>query len=144
VNEEPINAFDYSTSTKYVSYGYGGSSLTAGINTGFYIRPRQNLSLVTSFQFATAVDSNNRDPLTMTLEGTNVTGTSVSLGNSWTLIYNGVTGCTTDPGRSAYCLVQNITNTIYYLGYRVLILSQRGVDDSVQYSEMHLFGYLGS
>lgn len=135
--EEPINAVDYDTSTKYVSYGNGGNSLTSGVNTGFYIRPRQYPSLVTSFQFTTASDANARDPLAMTLEGANATG-----GNLWTLIYNGVTGCTTDPGRSAYCPIQSVTNTVYYMNYRVLILAQRGTANSVQYSEMHLFGYL--
>jgi hypothetical protein len=96
-------------------------------------------SILNSFQFATADDGANRDPMTITIEGTNKT--SMTTGSSWTLIYNGETGISsTNLSRSVYCPIQSVANIEVYRSYRVLVTSQRGSDTSVQYSEMHLIG----
>ena len=149
VSEFPSSAMDNSTTTKYLNFGLtGGPGAVVygpGIGTGFIVTPSISSStLARGLLFATANDVPNRDPLTVTLEGSNmVTIAALNLGSSWTLIYSGATGInpTTDPGRSAYGTRQNFPNTIYYSSYRLLITSQRGNDSSVQYSEARILGY---
>jgi hypothetical protein len=86
----------------------------------------------------------NRDPITITLEGSNATGgVALTLGSSWPLIYNGSTGInsTSAPGRATYVTQQNFSNTIPYASYRLLVTLQRGNDTAVQYSESQIIGY---
>ncbi|CAF1163166.1 unnamed protein product [Adineta ricciae] len=145
-SETPIYAIDGSTSTKYFNYGVtGGSNTTAnapGIGTGFYITPSiSNASIAVGLLFATANDRPNRDPLSVSLEGTN--SDACDSGSSWTLLYNGSTGInvTSEPDRMTYGIQQNFSNTTPYKSYRLLITSKRGPDDAVQYSEAHIIGY---
>ncbi|CAF4086126.1 unnamed protein product [Rotaria sordida] len=149
-NENPENAIDGSLSTKYLNAGdskpgCSGSSVS-GINTGFYVTPTiSNASVAIGLLFATAEDFPNRDPITVTLEGTNATGTTaLDLGSSWTLIYSGSTGISssTDPGRQTYVSQQNFSNTIAFKSYRLLITSKRGTENSAQYAEAHIIGYI--
>ena len=83
--ESPPNAIDqlykspYTTAgTKYLNFGNGNSGVTSatkGVGTGFYVTPVFGSSVVNAIQMATANDSPNRDPLTVSLEGSNATGT---------------------------------------------------------------------
>ena len=101
--------------------------------------------VVTGIQFAMANDGPKRDPITMTLEGSNITNTSLlSTGSSWTLIYSGPTGISniTTPPRSTYADVQNFTNVLRFKSYRFIMTTQRGMDTNLQYSEAHLLGYV--
>lgn len=148
--QNPPNAIDGSTSTKYLNFGNpssgcSGSSAT-GIDTGYYITPSiSNISVAVGLLFATADDSPNRDPITVTLEGSNATSTAaLNSGSSWILIYNGSTGISPsiDPGRLTYVPQQNFFNTLAFSSYRLLITSKRGTDNSVQYSEAHIIGYI--
>ncbi|CAF5180628.1 unnamed protein product, partial [Rotaria sp. Silwood1] len=93
-NENPPNAIDNDINTKYLNFGdsftgCSGSS-PGGINTGFYVTPAiSNTSVVAGLLFATANDFSSRDPITVTLEGTNETSTAaLDSGASWILIYN--------------------------------------------------------
>jgi hypothetical protein len=145
--EYPASAIDYLTSTKYLNFGTtGGYYITApapGVGTGFYVTPIvSNASIAVSLRFATANDSPNRDPITVTLEGTN--SNELDYGSSWTLIYSGPTGIspTIDPGRMQYVAQQNFSNTIAYKSYRLLVTSQRGADWVVQYAEAEIIGYI--
>ncbi|HZZ72377.1 MAG TPA: PEP-CTERM sorting domain-containing protein [Pirellulales bacterium] len=142
--EIPANAIDNNTGTKYLNFGNGAtgvSNATKGVNTGFYVTPAFGNSLITGIQIATANDSPNRDPLTVSLEGSNATGSALDLGSSWTLINNSIDlGIGSDPGRLTFGSIINFANTTPYTSYRVLVQSQRGSDNSVQYSEMNLFG----
>ncbi|CAF3125129.1 unnamed protein product [Rotaria sp. Silwood2] len=150
ITENISNAIDGSLSTKYLNFGSSSSgcsgSSPAGINTGFYVTPtRSNASIAVGLLFATANDSPNRDPITVTLEGTNATTTAAfNSGTSWTLIYNGSTGISssTDPGRQIYVSQQIFSNTIAFRSYRLLVTSKRGTDNSVQYAEAHIVGYI--
>jgi len=143
--EYPEKAIDNSTETKYFNYGTfvnrNSNRPNAGVGTGFYVTPSiSNASLVVALRFATGNDLEQRDPLTVTLEGTN--STSLDIGSSWTLIYNGSTGLESDPGRKSYGVQQNFTNTIRCASYRLLVTSQRGMHIGVQYSEVEIIGYI--
>ncbi|CAF3801206.1 unnamed protein product [Rotaria sordida] len=148
-SEYPTYAIDNSTSTKYLNFGVNTGGITVyqpGINTGFYVSPvSSTASIAIGLLFGTANDVPDRDPITVTLEGTNVTSlAALYLGSSWTLIYSGPTGisATTDPGRQVYVSQQNFSNTLVFRSYRLLVTSQRGNTNCVQYSEAQIIGYL--
>lgn len=139
----PASAIDGNLATKYLNFGNGAeseSSATKGVGTGFYITPSMGKTLLTGFQFATAEDEPTRDPLSITLEGSNATDAALTLGSSWTTIYSGVSGLETTLGRSAWGIPEAVAATTGYSSYRVLITSQRGVTNCMQYSEMALYG----
>jgi len=141
----PENAFDQNINTKYTHFGSCGVSVyspTCGINTGIYIPLRRGSSLLLAFRFCTANSLSGRDPLTVTIEGSNQPYSAFILSSSWTLIYNGSTGLDIDPGRSSYGIMQNLTsNTAWYKSYRILISSKRNLTQyAVQYGEIELFG----
>ncbi|CAF2695067.1 unnamed protein product [Rotaria sp. Silwood2] len=150
VSEQPPKAIDGFLSTKYLNFGNNGAPENirnnSGANTGFFVVPSiSNASVAVAIRFATANDFPNRDPITVTLEGTNVTTIeALHLGSSWTLIYSGPTGInsTTAPARSRYVPQQNFSNTIAFRSYRLLITSQRGLADCVQYAEAQILGYV--
>jgi hypothetical protein len=144
--EGPPNAFDQNCGTKYTTFGAcvfnpSWSSLTCGLNTGFYVIPNQGATILKGLRFCTGNDNPQRDPLTMTLEGSNQTGSALMLGSSWNLIYNGSTGLDVDPSRGSLGVTQTFSNNlIAYLSYRILITSKRAADPALQYSEVQLFG----
>ena len=87
-------------------------------------------------------DQPPRDPLTVTIEGSNEPTSALILGSSWTLIYNGSTGLDTDPGRYNFGVIQNLTNNlVWYKSYRFLFISKRNSSDAIQYGEVELYGY---
>ncbi|CAF3940360.1 unnamed protein product [Rotaria sordida] len=147
--ENPPKAIDGLLSTKYLNFGVRGSAGAIlngpGVNTGFFVTPTiSTASVAVALLFATANDFPNRDPLTVTLEGTNATDVeALHLGSSWTLIYSGPTGIdpATDPGRNTYMQQQDFSNAIAFRSYRLLVTSQRGDDSSVQYAEAQILGY---
>ena len=141
LDEYPARAIDNSTETKYLNFGAKLLTLTSGTDTGFYVTPSiSNASRVVTLRFATGNDLEQRDPLAVTLEGTN--STSLDIGSSWTLIYNGSTGLESNPGRKRYGVQQNFTNTIRYASYRLLVTSKRGIASAVQYSEVQIIGFV--
>lgn len=144
-SEERPMAFDGNLTTKYFNYcnyNFNGESSTVGVNTGFYTSPKVTThSVVCSILFATANDHPNRDPLIVTLEGTK--SVALNLASSWTLIYSDPTGLNpvNTPDRLTYGTLQLFSNTIAYRSYRLLVNSQCGSDNSVQYGEAHILGY---
>ena len=140
--ESPKRAFDQNPNTKYLSFGMGSMNrdgITSGIDTGFYITPKRGPSLLRAVQLYTANDVENRDPWTMTIEGTNCTS-ALTVGFSWTLIYNGSTGFNISTLRQvAGALIWLPNNSIWYSSYRLLITSKRGNSSGVQYSEVKFF-----
>lgn len=96
-NEMPSNAFDSDRSTKYMSFGScqifpGSPSPWCGLNTGLHLTFGTSAPLVTSFRFTTADDFEHRDPIAITLEGSNQNQSSLCSGASWTQIYAGSSG----------------------------------------------------
>jgi hypothetical protein len=140
--ESPQAAIDRNPATKYLNYGNGSSGATSptkGVGTGFYVSPVLAPSIVTGIQVATANDSPNRDPLTVSIEGTH--GGNPHAGATWTLIADNVNlGINTDPGRQTFGPIVTFPNSTAYRSYRVIIKSQRGSDIGVQYSELNLIG----
>jgi hypothetical protein len=116
-----------------------------GVGTGFVVVPQSGgFSVLQAFQFGTGADKPNRDPITITIEGSQFnTNKELQMGASWNLIYDGWTDInnTNDPGRNVYGNLQTIIQPCPYKAYPVLISSQRGVENSVQYSEVRFFGY---
>lgn len=144
-NEGPSMTLDRNFNTKYTSDGscnYFMSNLSCGINTGVYFTPIRGPSLLRSLRFYTANDYPARDPVTVTVEGSNQTSSpALTSGSSWTLIYNGSSGLNVDPGRQAYGITEYFSNSDWYRSYRLLITSKRGTDAYVQYSEVDFIGY---
>jgi hypothetical protein len=141
--EAPAGAIDGTAATKYLNFGNGNSgtsSATKGVGTGFYVTPALGPSIVTGVQVATANDSPNRDPLTVSIEGTNAVS-NFDAGATWTLIADNVNlGINTDPGRQTFGPIIAFANTTAFRSYRVIIKSQRGSDIGVQYGELNLVG----
>ncbi|CAF1549865.1 unnamed protein product, partial [Adineta ricciae] len=143
-SEIPGNACDGDTSTKYLSFGPCAStddSDQCGLNTGFYLELQLGSAVVRALQMYTGGDDSERDPLIVSLEGSNQSGSNLALGSSWTLIYNGNSGLQNDPGRMSSGSIQPISNTISYKSYRFLVSGKRATSNSVQYSELRLYGY---
>ena len=137
--ESAANVKDGNTSTKYYNTGQDGSN-PPGIDTGFVITPRLGYTVVNGFQFATANDVPDRDPLAITIEGSNVTNADQAGGNGFSLIWQGPTSFNQDPGRYTWGQLYNFVNTIGFKSYRVLVTALRGSGGGAQYSEVRLFG----
>jgi hypothetical protein len=139
----PANAVDGNSATKYLDFGNGNSTVSSpskGVGTGFIVTPAVGPSVVTGIQVVTGDDNSPRDPLTVSVEGTNATS-NLDSGAAWTLIAENVDlGIGTDPGRKTYGPQVRFANTTSYRGYRVIVESQRGSANSVQYSELNLLG----
>ena len=130
--------------SKYLNFGTGGgsgvSAITKGVGTGYYVTPAIGPSIVTGIQIATANDAPERDPLTVSIEGSNATGADLALGSSWTVIQSSVNlGIDTNPGRFILAPIVTFANTTPYTSYRVLVQSQRASANSTQYGELNLF-----
>ena len=145
--ELPQNVFDRDSAHKYTSFGSCEAnveplSLSCGLDTGFFVTLRPWPSLLLAFRFRTANDNPERDPLTVTIEGSNDNSPDLLSGSSWTLIYNGSSGLDMNPNRLQFGTTQELSNNLlWFKSYRVLVTGKRGLSDSVQYDDMELFGY---
>ncbi|CAF4740999.1 unnamed protein product [Rotaria socialis] len=147
--EMPVQAFDGNANTKYTSFGpckldnCKGNLFpeNCGLNTGLYLALQQGATFIVGLQLSTGNDFPRRDPIMVTLEGSNQSGTNLTLGSSWTLIYSGRSGLATDPGRKMSGPIVFFPNSLQYTSYRFLVTASRASDCAVQYSELQLFGY---
>jgi hypothetical protein len=133
--EAPGFCIDQNLGTKYLNF--------AKINVGIMVQPSSGASYLSGFRFGTANDAPERDPMQVTIQGTNGPPDPLVgfLNTTWTTIYSGVTGLATDPGRSVYAPGVNFTqDTVGYVIYRVLVTQIRGAGNSVQFSEIELIG----
>lgn len=141
----PIDGMDYNILTRYKSYGSCGNNSNAsecGINTGLHWIFGSCASLIVGLQFSTGERDQNRDPLTITIEGSNQNSSNLLLGSSWTMIYNGSTGLENVTDRTKYgTVVWMLDNVLWFTSYRLLVTSKRGPSDSVDYADVHFFGY---
>ena len=112
-----------------------------GNGTGLLTQPAVGASVVAAIKFQAGNDSADRDPLTITLEGSSSSGTPLfNSGSVWTLLYTGPTGLASlSSSRLAWGDMQTFTNTQSYTAYRMIVTSQRGPDNCTEYAEMHLF-----
>lgn len=113
----------------------GGSP---GVNTGFLITPKAGAKIVAAIQFATANDSEERDPVSITVEGSNAEDAIKAQGSDFTLIYSGPGGLENVLDRNHWGHTVTFTNATAYKSYRVLITATRGEASGTQYSEVRL------
>lgn len=138
--ESPASAIDNSNGpgSKYLNFAKTG--------VGFIVTSPAHgpQTVVTGLHFFTANDAPERDPLTVTIEGTNSANATTTLNSTWTAIYNGVTGLSTDPGRNSAGPAVSFSNTLAFSSYRVLVSSVRntGTANSVQIGEIELLSII--
>lgn len=136
------HAMDGILGTKYYN-GRGTNTVNKGINTGFIVTPLTHQhTIACALRFATGNDAPERDPLTVTLEGSNGTNTEqFNSTSAWTLIYNGTTGIndTHIHPWSTYASEQYFDNRHSFISYRLLVTSKRNVSNGVQYSEAEIY-----
>ena len=140
-DQPPERALDCSVSSgnKYVNFGActgATSSPECGLDSGFYFTNSRGASLLQQFRFCTADDSPERDPLTISIAGSNATGNALVYGSSWTSIYVGPSGLVNTTSRLTCGNTIAVNSTAYYSSYRVLITEKRNTSNSVQYSEV--------
>jgi len=144
-NEYPERAFDDILITRYINYGVCHADLfrlDCGEKTGLHSILRRGPSLLVYMIIRTGGTQPERDPLTITIEGSNARPSSLFLGSSWTLIYSGSSGLLVDPGRTQFGQQINMAgNTVWYSSYRILVITKRGVHSAVQFGEIELYGY---
>ena len=147
LNEIPEDALDRNENTKYTSYGFCNGNpqiknMACGINTGFHLTLGSHESLLTAFRFRTANDYPERDPLHITIEGSNENPTSLTSGSSWTLIYNGPSGLNNIKSRCWFGITMKLSNNFdWFTSYRILVNGKRNSSSAVQYSDVELLGY---
>jgi hypothetical protein len=133
--ESPSLAIDGATDTKYLNF--------ARINTGFIITIPDGVTTVTGFQFSAANDAPERDPVTVTIEGTSSADpTAAAASANWVLLYSGASGLATDPGRVKPGPSLSFSNSGAFNTYRVLVTGVRNqaTANSMQFSEVQFFG----
>ncbi|CAF3946643.1 unnamed protein product [Adineta steineri] len=121
------------------SCDYTNGALACGTKAGFYITINGAPKVLAAFDVIshTGSWSRVRDPMMITIEGSNLNGSALTLGSSWTLIYNGSAGLITDPGRAAWGTLQLISNpSIAFASYRLLVTSKQGYDSCASCSEI--------
>ncbi|UJR38683.1 hypothetical protein I4U23_031349 [Adineta vaga] len=117
-------------------------SVSCGQNTGFYFTLRSGSMILAAFSIGIISWTTARDSLTVTIEGSNFNGSTLTLGSSWVLIYNGSSGLLPDPGRLNYGTVQILTGPLTrFASYRFIVTSKRGFQSSTGYSEVRLIFY---
>ena len=137
----PQNLFDDANITAYLSRGnsVNGTNPIAGLKTGFYVTTGVCRTVLTGFTFVPVRGGSSRDPLSVTIEGSN--GSDLTKGSNWVLLYNGPTGLQYIVDRTIEGERQNFTNTRIFSNYRFLITSKRAISDFVSYSGVNLYGY---
>ena len=145
IGEGPDCAFDGNLTSSYTSFGQcysGSSSIFCGINTGLYLTLNAGSFTLVAFYIVTRYNYPQRDPLTMTIEGSNANETLLTHGSSWVQLYSGSTGLDQDPGRSAYGALQILINQLgAFRSYRFLVTSKRNISSATAYSEIVMVGY---
>lgn len=130
------HVMDGTLDSKYYNSVFDGAH-DPGVNDGFVITPSQG-GIITAFQIATANDRPERDPVTITIEGSNDAHALEDLCSEFVVLYSGSTGLETDPARKQWGPSVVFDNARAYKSYRVLITKTRGRGDGMQLSEMRL------
>ncbi|CAF1254036.1 unnamed protein product [Adineta ricciae] len=141
VSSEPVaNLFDDSLSSRFSSRGNSSvSDSIAGLNTGFHATVAQCNAVLIGFRFGCANNSIQRDPIDITIEGTNCDDLSTC--TNWTQLYRGPSGLSSRTASPMYGEYQAISNMATFDSYRFLVTNKRGKSSLVSYSEVQLFGY---
>jgi len=126
---------------KYLNFGDGAGGDEA--NTGFIVTPALGSSVVGSFEITTANDSEERDPATWALYGTNeaIVSANHSAGTSenWTLIASG--SVSLPLARNTLGPLVTFANTTSYRSYKMLFPTVKNVSaNSMQIAEIQFYG----
>jgi alpha-L-fucosidase 2 len=117
-------------------------SIECGESTGLYLKLNDGAKVLVAFYLCTNQQKSSRDPLQITIEGSQAPETSLDRGSQWTLIYNGSSGLLTDPGRSSRGALMTLANIlVVYSSFRLLTVSKRYNRSSVSCSEWWLLMY---
>ncbi|CAF1313602.1 unnamed protein product [Adineta steineri] len=139
------NLFDGNLATDYTNHGmcnYTYYDVSCGEKTGFYLTMYNKSMSLVAFYLGTNEYDSMRDPLSVTIEGSNLYGSELTFGSSWTLIYEGSSGLISDPGRSSFGAIQILpNNSMRFASYRFLVTSKRGSENSASYSEVRYERY---
>lgn len=143
-DEQAAQAIDGNVGNKYFNKAADDAG-SPGIGTGFVVKPHLGATVITGIQFATANDIPERDPVSITIEGSNTDGAEKAKAKDFTLIYKGPTGLAKTTGRGAWGEAITFANTQSYKYYRVLITQLRSDSaDAAQYAEVYLVGSVGN
>lgn len=138
------NVFDGRSDTYYCSYGTCNSvssNLSCGQNTGLYVTLKRGPFILNAFRIVRGTFV-SRDPLRMTIEGSNQDGMNLTLGSSWTFLYNGTTGLDVIAPLNSPGIQQSLgNNQLSFSSYRFLITEKRGFQTCAEYAELELYGY---
>lgn len=138
-SQPPEAAFDGNISSCYTNHGRCNATEedpTCGEDTGVYFTFDNGSVVLKAFYFITQPSFSARDPLTITIEGSNENNSLLTRGSSWTLIYNDVTGLANVSARSTRGTVQILPNlSTAYASYRLLVTSKKGNQTCTSYSE---------
>jgi hypothetical protein len=146
-SQPPHNALDNNQTSDYTSHGSchalnATQLLMCGINTGFYLTLASGPFTLMGFYMSQSYISTTRDPMTITIEGSNLSGVNLTLGSSWSLIYNGSSGLGVSIGPGAIGTARVLRNTSQsFSSYRLLVTSRRSSSRAVAYSEFTMIGY---
>ncbi|CAF1059736.1 unnamed protein product [Adineta ricciae] len=143
VRHPPSYACDNNTKTKYQSFGWCSLSnfniSGCGHNTGLYFELESGATLVIGLRICEAISRRARNPKIVSLEGSNQSGIDLTLGASWTLIYQGSAEVYDIPSHEDCGRIITFTNTVRYSSYRFLVLETVSKADSTDYSEVQLY-----
>jgi hypothetical protein len=138
------NAID-NTTGKYLNYGTSGTQAAPFVGpVGFVVTPAMGATMVNAYRVYTANDTPARDPLTVTLEGSNNGGTSYTLITSNTLalpVERNAAGLALDPTTQPLQEV-HFSNTRTYTSYRFIVyhVKSDASANSMQLGEVELLG----
>lgn len=138
--ESPDKATDGITSSKYLNFGE--------LNTGYIFTLSSGTVVANGLSLTTANDAPERDPLTVSIYGSNAPtaaanttpGTTYNLSLFTPIVLNLATGLATDPGRTTAAPLLTFTNTTAYSTYLVVFPTVRNAAaaNSMQIAEARL------
>lgn len=139
----PKNVFDGNWTSLFCSYGTANAmngSVNGGVNAGVYLTVPEISFILKGFRIVRGQYSTARDPTRLTIEGSNQIGSALTLGASWTLIYNGTTGLDINPGNFQPGIRQDLlSNTLAFSSYRFLMTVPRASTTCIEYAEIEMY-----
>jgi hypothetical protein len=133
-NETPAQAIDQNSATKYLNFGKENSGLivTPGI-----------AAIVDGIQFTTANDAPDRDPVLISLYGTNdpISSPDNGFGNNenWTLIVGNLPYAAPDVRTTLGPLV-SFPNSTQWSSFKIVVVDNKSEpSNSIQFAEVQLF-----
>lgn len=144
-SEPAENVFDGRKNTVYTNHGacnVSWLSIECGENTGLYLKLNNEPRALVAFYLCTNSYGFARDPLQITIEGSQAPENVLDSGSQWTLIYNGSSGLLSNPGRAGQGALMRLANiSVAYSSFRLLTVSKKGNESSVSFSEWSLLMY---